>query len=604
MARGTPITAEIIELIKQYRINDKLGSGKISAAILKDHKLDVGISTITKVLKNLKDQGIKGIDIAPSDLAAAEEQRITPKGEKRNIYKKIRPVVNYDRKTNPNLPVDANFKVQLPSGSAKGSSTTTEYFKTEKDAKAGIETAEKRLVTNKQIKAKPFDNAVKAIHKIALKNPDDINDVKNLAKLVYGDNKLRQLTDISNDLVRYQNFLLGFKEIPGIKSPIGNKLDDILTEFPSQNQWGKFASNELRRSKFDIRDKILNTKGPKLATLRTNVLKAIDTGVYNLDEAMGLSATFEKAPGYTELGQVIEKKVNTLKGRQIDKPFSMLFKDVTDGKANLKDVETFNKKSMAFQTKHGIDTPIIEYKPGEKLDASKFVKHFDKLSPEAQLNVNELAQKGIALKSKSMPINFLTKLGNAKTAIPAAALTAFATSAKADDPTYNSEIGAIVKPGTDEIESQSGLLDWTAANPEPLIAASAIGGAGLTTAGNTMLKGLLKTLAAPAAGVANAAYEISENLEGGDNILEAVADKTAGLGLMGSSAFSGGLGSLLGGAKLARSLTPVGAAMTAAGLGKDYYDFASDEIEKMDAMSDYDRLIYNDMLMDDTNIDF
>ena len=209
-------------------------------------------------------------------------------------------------------------------------------------------------------------------------------------------------------------------------------------------------------------------------------------------------------------------------------------------------------------------------------------------------------------KTKTMDMfkNAFKTIGKAKTAIPAAALTAFATSSKADDPTYNSEIGAIVKPGTDEIESQSSLLDWTAANPEPLIAASAIGGAGLTTAGNTMLKGLLKTLAAPAAGVANAAYEISENLEGGDNILEAVADKTAGLGLMGSSAFSGGLGSLLGGAKLARSLTPVGAAMTAAGLGKDYYDFASDEIEKMDAMSDYDRKIYNDMLMDETNIDF
>jgi len=603
VARGTPITAEIIELIKEYRINDKLGSGKISAAILKDHKLDVGISTITKVLKNLKNQGIKGIDIAPSDLAAAEEQRITPKGEKRNIYKKIRPVVNYDRKTNPNLPVDANFKVQLPSGSAKGSSTTTEYFKTEKDAKAGIETAEKRLVTNKQIKAKPFDNAVKEIHKIALKNPDDINDVKNLAKLVYGDNKLRQLTDISNDLVRYQNFLLGFKEIPGIKSPIGNKLDDILTEFPSQNQWGKFASNELRRSKFDIRDKILNTKGPKLATLRTNVLKAIDTGVYNLDEAMGLSATFEKAPGYTELGQVIEKKVNTLKGRQIDKPFSMLFKDVTDGKADLKDVEAFNKKSMAFQTKHGIDTPIIEYKPGEKLDASKFVKHFDKLSPEAQLNVNELAQKGIALKSKSMPINFLTKLGNAKTAIPAAAMTFLATKANST-PTYNSEIGAIVKPGTsDDVESQSGLLDWAAANPE-LTATAAVGGAGLTTAGNTLLRGLIKTMGTPALGVGLAGSLVADNMSKGESLPEALADPMAGASLLGSSSFSKGLGSLLGGAKIARSLTPVGAAMTAAGLGKDYYDFASDEIDKMDAMSDYDRRIYNDMLMDDTNIDF
>ena len=211
--------------------------------------------------------------------------------------------------------------------------------------------------------------------------------------------------------------------------------------------------------------------------------------------------------------------------------------------------------------------------------------------------------KDISMAKKAL--GFAKTIGKAKTALPAAALAAFATSAKADDPVYNSEIGAIVKPGTsDDVESQSGLLDWASNNPEPLIASAAIGGAGLTTAGNTMLKGLLKTLAAPAVGAANAAYEISENLEGGDNILEAVADKSAGVGLMGSSAFSKGLGSLLGGAKLARSLTPVGAAMTAAGLGKDYYDFASDEIDKMNQMSDYDRGIYNDMLMDDTNIDF
>jgi len=72
---------------------------------------------------------------------------------------------------------------------------------------------------------------------------------------------------------------------------------------------------------------------------------------------------------------------------------------------------------------------------------------------------------------------------------------------------------------------------------------------------------------------------------------------------MGGRAFSG-LGSLLGTAKMARSLTPIGAAMTAAGLGKDYYVFAQDEIEKMNQMSDYDRGIYNEMLMDETNIDF
>ena len=402
---ATRITPEIIELIKKYRIENKLGSGKISQILKANHKIDVGISTITKELKKLKDQGIKGIDIAPADLAAADEQRIYAKGEKRQIYKKIRPIVNYDRKTNSNISANDNFKVQLPSGSAEGSSTVTKYFKTKKEAEAGIKAAESLSLKNKQLKLKPFDDAVKAINKIALKDADEISDINNLAKLVYGDNKLRQLTDVSNDLVKYQQFLLGFKEIPGLTKPSGAKLDNILTEFPPQNQWGKFAANELRRSKFEIRDKILKTKGKKLSTLREGLLKGIDTGVFNLDEAMGLSATFENAPGYTELGQVIKKKVNVLKGREIDKPFSKLFKDTIDGKASAKDISSFNKKSQAFQIKHGVDTPIIEYRPGEKLDASKFVKHFDKLSVEAQANVSELADKGIALKSNAMPMS-------------------------------------------------------------------------------------------------------------------------------------------------------------------------------------------------------
>jgi len=176
---------------------------------------------------------------------------------------------------------------------------------------------------------------------------------------------------------------------------------------------------------------------------------------------------------------------------------------------------------------------------------------------------------------------------------------------KSDDtPTYNNEIGAFVKPGTDEVESQTGLLDWAAKNPENIVAGAALGGAGLTTAGNTLLKGLLKTMALPAAGAAFAGSQVASNMAEGESLPEALADPLAGLSLLGTRGASGGLGALFGGARVARAFTPVGAAMTAAGLGKDYYDFASDEIDKMDAMSDYDRRIYNDMLMDDTNIDF
>jgi hypothetical protein len=409
---ATKITPEIIELIKKYRIENKLGSGKLSEILKANHDLDVGRSTITKILKKLKNQGVKGIAIPTSELASSVAQRLDPdippaRSGKRKIYKLIRPVRELDLKQNPSIPKNAKFKVQVPTGIKTGEGPTTEikYFKTKEAAEEGIKVAEAAVLKAKNLKSKPFDDAVKEIHKIALKDADEISDINNLAKLVYGDNKLRQLTDVSNDLVRYQQFLLGFKEIPGLKTPTDNTLDNILTEFPSQNQWGKFAANELRRSKFEIRDKLLKTKGKKLATLRDNILKAIDTGAYNLDEAMGLSATFENAPGYTELGQVIKKKVNTLKGREIDKPFSKLFKDTIDGKADIKDITAFNEKSNLFQIKHGVDTPIIEYKPGEKLDASKFVKHFDKLSPEAQVNITELADKGIVLKSNAMPIS-------------------------------------------------------------------------------------------------------------------------------------------------------------------------------------------------------
>ena len=97
-----------------------------------------------------------------------------------------------------------------------------------------------------------------------------------------------------------------------------------------------------------------------------------------LDEAMGVSATFERAPGYTELGQIIPASINQEKGRLIDAPFSKLFEKVVRGDTGLeKEIKDFNKISRQFQKINKVDTPIIEYTPGKKIDASKFIKHFD-----------------------------------------------------------------------------------------------------------------------------------------------------------------------------------------------------------------------------------
>ena len=267
-------------------------------------------------------------------------------------------------------------------------------------------------------------------------------------------------------------------------------------------------------------------------------------------------------------------------------------------------------KILADEYKDILNKPEVKKRIEKIIKGGKMEKAY--INQAKQLlnfsNIPELTtadQLPVPEKTKTMDMfkNAFKTIGKAKTAIPAAAMTFLATKANST-PTYNSEIGAIVKPGTsDDVESQSGLLDWAAANPE-LTATAAVGGAGLTTAGNTLLRGLIKTMGTPALGVGLAGSLVADNMSKGESLPEALADPMAGASLLGSSSFSKGLGSLLGGAKIARSLTPVGAAMTAAGLGKDYYDFAQDEIEKMDAMSDYDRKIYNDMLMDETNIDF
>jgi hypothetical protein len=164
----------------------------------------------------------------------------------------------------------------------------------------------------------------------------------------------------------------------------------------------------------------------------------------------------------------------------------------------------------------------------------------------------------------------------------------------------------MVKTGTDDVASQSNLLEWAAKNPEASVAGTSVAGLGMTKPGNAVLKGLLKTLAAPAVGAGYAALDVKENLDAGESLPEALADKSAGVSLMGSRALMGGkgLGALMGGAKLARSFTPIGAAMTAAGIGKDYYDWASDEIDRLEEMDPDERAAYNEMMMDETNIDF
>ena len=250
---------------------------------------------------------------------------------------------------------------------------------------------------------------LKAIHRELMLDPDA--RPTELAEAIYGKADSKTLRDIGNDASKYTEFLTGSRQVSGLKMPSIQKTEDILGNILMPGSgFFNFGNNERRNAMLRERDKVLGITdiNNRLFSTRNRLVKTLRGQGFNIDEAMGLAATYERAPGYSELAQLTKPEVNYLKGNTIDKDFSRIFDKVIKGKENIgEEIKQFNKDSKLFQKQYGIDTPIIEYKPGEKLDASKFVKNFDKLTPEARANVTELADRGIALRSKAMPMGAL-----------------------------------------------------------------------------------------------------------------------------------------------------------------------------------------------------
>jgi hypothetical protein len=259
------------------------------------------------------------------------------------------------------------------------------------------------------------DEPIKAIHRELKLDPDATPE--ELAKNIYGKADAKNLKLISNDASRYTEVLTGTRNVPGLVVPSVVKSEEILGNILMPGSgFFKFGNNEIRKAMMKERDKILGTKGVKFSTLRNALEKFYSGSGLAIDETAGLASTFKNAPGYTELVQRVPQEINLLKGNTIDKDFSRLLQKITDGNEssgsyrgeNYKDlkghVKLFNKYSKGFQKEYGIDTPIMEYKPGEKLVSSNLVKNFDKLSPEAQLNVTQLADQGIGIKTQAVPI--------------------------------------------------------------------------------------------------------------------------------------------------------------------------------------------------------
>jgi len=257
-----------------------------------------------------------------------------------------------------------------------------------------------------------------------------------LAENIYGNKSKDSLRKISGDASKYAEFLYGVRDVTDadgrkLKLPNVEKRGDYLFELIDETlgleegEKGKvrplkFGSGFERDRMFAIRDGLLGLKEGETDSQRRNIKKLLKKG-YNLDEVAGLSATHEIAPGYTELVQGLKKKVNADKMSKIDKPFSRIFEQVVTGQKPIKGfqygdkfyqdinevVKLYNKDATAYGKKYSIDTPLIEYdpRPGKKINPKNFLPNFKYLSPAAQANVKELADKGIGVRTDALTMN-------------------------------------------------------------------------------------------------------------------------------------------------------------------------------------------------------
>ena len=218
--------------------------------------------------------------------------------------------------------------------------------------------------------------------------------------------KLRLATTTSDDVAKYLQALSGARKAPKgmaklFSPPTGEKLNEIVDRIASQTGDFRFQEGTLRRYKFSIRDSLLGLRPNTTIGLRRILVGT--PGV--VDEVVGVSATFQRAPGYTEFMQLIPEEVNKQKNFLLDRRFGPLLENALQGE--FEGVDEFNKASKAFAKKYKIDTPLIN--PGG--DPKKDILYFDQMSKEAQKNVLDLADKGkgFTIKTTTLPLKPMTE---------------------------------------------------------------------------------------------------------------------------------------------------------------------------------------------------
>ena len=388
------------------------------------------------------------------------------------------------------------------------------------------------------------------------------------------------------------------------KDPKGifKKLQDYKREkYPNlsfdeniQHGQSKFSTQTL--SRFGLLPRKDNVEGPikRVERIRDNNLRILLSTLNNPNASVSVKK--EAAEKYNSLVKGLRGQ---LKGTNVQGfvNFETFEVDEKGSFKKIKDIGFDSKKGMSFKNILG-DKPLDKItdaeadeilKLGKKhIDLQLLPKNIEGIKKAVDLPVSEKTQTREMFETAFKKVPKKGKVGLA--AAVAAGLTGKAI---ADEPPikYNDELGAFVDPLNDEKVSQATMLDWAANNPMPTAAIASAPLLSKTVRKGTgkLLKGLLSTLGSSAAGLGFAGMTVKSNLDEGKNIVDATVDPLVGVEMLfpeaakrfGGKGMQNALGRALSLGRVGAMMTPVGAGITALGLGKMGIEALIDERERV-----------------------
>jgi hypothetical protein len=141
--KGSSLPQSTKDLILKYRIENKLGSQKISDILKINHGITLDQSTVGGVLTQAKKDGVPGVEIAKKDLASTIEQKKWTNPKARKIHNVVRKITDLDRRQNPNIPKNAKYRIVFAVPQGKTTKIPEEFI--------GVKYFENKLDANKAL---------------------------------------------------------------------------------------------------------------------------------------------------------------------------------------------------------------------------------------------------------------------------------------------------------------------------------------------------------------------------------------------------------------------------------------------------------------------